>query len=771
MQSISSIVFAAAAAPFVLAQQSPMDAREALLRPEDRMVPIHTADADPEGGAYGIWAAGPDYKVSFHNGMQFHPLLGSTVKTGRHLTWRTSSVRVGQGELLRDAPPTPRRAGEFRFEFEFGRVTEAYDLRVDGLEQTFVIDALPGTGDLCITGTIGGNLTARPRAAAHDALTFVDAQGVARVEYGAAIAFDADGRSVAMTTAVNDRGEVELRLAGSWLERATFPVIVDPLLSNSLLDVVPGVFDVDVFRDQEQTQSNVWVVYSSQASASDSDLYIRRYQDGPTNPSAVVYSDLNSWDSTSGQIAGVGGANRVIATFVREFGGSSGPRVRWHNHDSFDASLQTNVGTAPWTSGTFQWRPDVGGTKAFSLGTTALIVYQEESGSTFTNTSRSNVRGFLVDVSASTSGSVVGSTFGLGPATGDDRERPSVNQVSEGGGQYQWIAAWQVYDTTARNWDLGVRRITNSGPLGNPRRWVGASDHAVCPRVAGMDGRYLVTYGKIDVARSLAKPSGVRSHSIAAQRYDLPLATSTGQFPYPNQELIGDATTQLPYLLPGALAFDYESGSHWVATVVGDQPGSERLYAIKAGYRGATIESEIAYNVSGFRPNAGGVTFDPRGDRFALVWGVDTGTTGTLWGSNMTYDAVNGPAVYGTGCARFAQPSFVGWQRVGSDSGEIRLTGGGINVAAFLFASFDSAVIPMAPYGMPGCELLIDPASSNFAGSWLVFTDGAGRASVPTPIPEFMPAFDAYFQWFVADSNANTAGLLSTRGLKVEFGR
>ena len=71
--------------------------------------PIHTQEADPVGGAYGIWAAGTKYKVGFAGDMTFVPYLGAAYPHNQPFSWHTTAVRVGNTELL-DAQQVAARA-------------------------------------------------------------------------------------------------------------------------------------------------------------------------------------------------------------------------------------------------------------------------------------------------------------------------------------------------------------------------------------------------------------------------------------------------------------------------------------------------------------------------------------------------------------------------------------------------------------------------------------------------------------------------------------
>ena len=65
------------------------------------MVPIHTLPADPVAGAYGLWAAGPDYKASFDDGFTFYPVLGASYPKNLPLRWCTECIAVAWGFRVR----------------------------------------------------------------------------------------------------------------------------------------------------------------------------------------------------------------------------------------------------------------------------------------------------------------------------------------------------------------------------------------------------------------------------------------------------------------------------------------------------------------------------------------------------------------------------------------------------------------------------------------------------------------------------------------------
>ncbi|MCR9246336.1 MAG: hypothetical protein NXI31_14990 [bacterium] len=750
--------------------QDPASIPANAIKSEGLRIPIHTAAADPVGGEYGTWAAGSNYKVSFHDGMQFVPLLGDAVARNHTLNWRTTSIRVGERELLESHAPASRQIGDYRYEYDHGFVVEAYDVLSTGLEQTFVIAQRPAaSGDLVIRGTLDGTLTATERAAQHGDVHFYDAQGSAVIGYGAAIAIDALGDTVPMTTAVTDEG-IELRLPASWLANAAFPLTVDPLLTNQLFGIGDDIHDVDLYRDDEQSLSNIWVVHSFRASATDVDIMVRRFPDDFSGPGVTVFTDLTStWGAQHGQLAGVGGsgAGRVVTVFERNYQ-SGQRRVRWHTHRKNSTQLSTAASPVPGSNSSNEWRPDVGGTKSSVPGNTVLLVYQREQGTNFSNTSTSEIVGVKVDTTISSNGGVVGGDFRIG-ATSGDSERPAVNQVSEGGVQYSWMVVCQHHNNAFNGkWNVIAQRIAGAfGSNGNPRHVSLAGLHEVGPKVEGANGRYLVSFGLRTIQS--VKPTSVLSTHITAQRIDWPHADVNGRRVHAERIIYSAGQNQQ---LPGTLGFDLDSESHWVMTYARTTNGSERLLASKIGFDGIETERLAAYEVSGFDPVPGGVCYDPDNERFAIAFAVDNNTaSNTLWGTHVTYENTTAPAEYGNGCHPTADPVWNGSQALGSEFGTIEVVQAPTNTGAFLVASLGAGANPLSGYGMPGCDFLVDASASKYLATAFFVTNNVGRATMNLPIPGYLPRTDLYFQWFLLEPNANPAGARGTRGLRVQYRR
>jgi len=275
MSPITDLLFASAFAVACLPAQVPAPPAS-LLEASTLLVPLHSHRDDPVLGAYGLWAAGPDYKASFHDGFTFYPRLGPTQPDNLPLRWQTESIRVGE-QVLVDGHSEPAGWHDaWRCELRYHGVTEAYDVRRDGVEQTFVFAAPPRIhGDLVVTGRVRTPLHVLPVVSAMADLVFVDESGQPRVRYGAATAVDALGQRTPVPTSF-DGTHIRLTIDGTWLARAQFPVVLDPLTAPVSIHSDPtslGVYDIAVGFESESSQFNVMVVFSRASSSTDFDVF------------------------------------------------------------------------------------------------------------------------------------------------------------------------------------------------------------------------------------------------------------------------------------------------------------------------------------------------------------------------------------------------------------------------------------------------------------------------------------------------------------------
>ena len=745
----------------------------------DVRIPIGTQDADPVGGAYGTWAAGPTYKVSFHDGYAFYPVLGERYPENLPLRWHTERVTVGGADLF--APGvTPRHSHtDWQYRYDYETVTEVYDVKPEGVAQSFVVHQRPASrGDLVVHGRMTTKLRAAAVAMQHAALTFHDEAGNPILNYSEAYGIDAHGRRFPMQTSY-DGERVQLTLAAHYADEATFPLTVDPLTARVSINLSlsgAALFQPEIGRDDEANQ--VMIAWSRISSGSDYDCFVLVCNDsfgGVTN----IYSDITaSWSTVNPQVAFVGGANKWITAFQRNFASNS--LIRLIYSPSGSTTVVTGVTALPAPAGYNTARnPDVGGTESFSTGNNALIVCQADITATNANTANTEIFGYLINASAETEGAafrIDASAVG----TSLDREYPAINQVS-GGGTDSWIVAHQEYNAsiTGDDWDVIITRISNTGTrLG--ASFLGAasdSDHALTPRVEGSNGRYMASFAQRQ--NTGTKYSGSTGTAIQVERFNWTGGSGTAPTKLQRRTAQGGVTGTLlfSYAL-GNIAYDTNDDSHWVITYQSTSAllGRSSVIAERVGYTGGTVEQVTVFSSGTANGRYPSVTFNNDAREFQITFGT-TEVGEPLYGVRLQYGASTN-SLYGTGCGTgvigVANASGSGptIPHAGFEFFRVQMTGAPVLQAAALLIAGNSANLPLNVIGMPaGCFLNVDTTPGLFLTSLGTTTNGSGDAGFNLPLPDApVVVGDIYFQWVYANpALANPLKLQTTRGLRTQI--
>lgn len=730
------------------------------LRLQGLRTAIHTMAADL-GNAYGTWAAGDDYKVSFHDGMTFVPYLGQDYPQNQPFSWQTRSAKVGNVELVETTSPTVDH-GDYRYEYRFGGITEAYDVRSDGLEQSFVLDRRPqASGDLVIRGAVNSLLKSRNTTAAHQALTFADADGHDLVTYGEAFAIDANGDRIDVLTGHAD-GVITLTVPGSWLAKASFPVVVDPLIGRVTTATwgTAGTGQpsgVDIGRDDVALTSNMMVTYTRWASASDGDMWARLYNEDYTN-NTMAFSDITaSWSTESPRCAFVGGTSKWAVTFCRYFASQGLRQVRAHVHASGDTTASTVYASLVPPSQSNDWRPDVGGVDAFAVGNSALMVFQREDNTpttgSFSNVTTSEIHGVLIDTS--TANGTFGTTFLVYSGTTSDCERPSVNQVAEGGSAFSWVTVCQVYNNSISNddWDLIGRRVDNTGAVATgsfiSNLAVGTPTlHQLGPVVEGQGGRYAVVFTTADTAVINFKTGLITGYDLYTERFDW-ANTASSPTVKPAVHMRGNTTRIWEST---GCAYDTNDDSHWAIGFRAVSPGTPTAYYGVVGYNGRATQGPVGtilYSVSTDTPTEVACTYNNDTGNFHFAYGVDDGTaTQPIFGDTLTYNAPTPYSNSGTSCST-ESIYWSGNQQIGAEFNRLYISGAPANAVHIPLMSLGSVdALLLNPSVQVGCRILINPSAGPYLGQ-LPLSIGSS-ASYQIALPETLPNTTVYLQdWFL----------------------
>lgn len=301
------------------------------------------------------------------DGLTVYPVFGRQASREWPVRFELCSVTRGDASLdaspVRAAEATPER-------LELGRasVREVYELDVDQIEQTFVFDELHGDGDLVVGMHVETELEVVDDG---DVLRFVH-ESLGEMAYGRAFVLDSAGARQEIERTWND-GWLELRVPDSFLDRARFPVTIDPPLTGFSNDF--GLADdaePDVaFCGQTNEYLVCWQEYTS---ADNADVYLTSF-DVNGNQGDTIAIDATSQYWRSPRIAYAYGPDRaliVASVNPDDLGGLNGS-VRGV---FVDPSAFATIGGAV-TISTVGWdknSPDVGGTNYDALANAHFCV-------------------------------------------------------------------------------------------------------------------------------------------------------------------------------------------------------------------------------------------------------------------------------------------------------------------------------------------------------------------------------------------------------------
>lgn len=179
-----------------------------------------------------LHGGGADYDVRFDAaGMRFEPALGPAAASTQYFALRLASVgRGGESALLLPSAAVPQQSGRTAVFGHSASIRERYAVGVDGTEVSWVFDQRPmGRGDLLVRYAIDTGMSG-PIAVAGGGLGF-GLPGIGGVTIGAVTGVDAAGREVAGALRCS-QGVLEMSLPASFVDRATYPLVLDPVIGT-----------------------------------------------------------------------------------------------------------------------------------------------------------------------------------------------------------------------------------------------------------------------------------------------------------------------------------------------------------------------------------------------------------------------------------------------------------------------------------------------------------------------------------------------------------
>ncbi|MCR9247468.1 MAG: hypothetical protein NXI31_20750 [bacterium] len=723
-------------------------------------VPIHTQRAD-SGFAYGTWAAGDRYKASFHDGATFVPYLGRQYPRAQSLKWRTLSVRVGETELC-DGEAPRLSTTEWRAEYDLGGVVEAYDIRTNGLEQTFVIRERPrGLGDLVVRGAVTTGLRAATSSPAHQAIEFFDRNGDAILSYGAATAIDANGRRCPMTSAIVT-GVITLQLSAEWLAHASYPIVVDPLLGTLFSaphsnNKVTG--NSDVARASSSPFHKVYFAIEEWANQGDSDIRMGRHWDSGLAYQLKYVDVTSSWSSTAPSLGIHRGAAAALLAFTRDLSNNT-RKLRFHLSAFASPGYSTNWGAVN-TGSSQAWRPDVATDLNPNASNHLLIVFQQEGGQTWYETTTSSIHGVSILL---TGNGWAAPPFAIADAPFEDNERPRINKVRTA--SQEWTVANQVIGNSAllsphTDWDIELRRVDRHGNVSVPTVHGYAQTHEMEPHLGGYDDTVMLALSTDSVSNLGGRPSASRARGIVTQRYDwngASLTSSTPRF---------SSTTPAADRYVAGIALDLDTMSHYV--VSSHHVANQALDLRIVGYDGGFLRTVRAVTGGATAVIPGGLAYDSSAARFLFSYAGASPSNTHARLDGYTHPLILPPTVSGTDCGATGQLSWFGSQLIGDESAGVRLNGLGPGALGAILVGTQSFSGSLAniPIVHSGCRLLVPNVGTGSLGT-LPFAFGPS-ASYSFALPSWLPSMALYFQGVHFDASGTE--VFTTQRLVVPLGK
>jgi len=543
-----------------------------------------------EPGDGNVWARGRTYKARFGaDGVEYISFLGSAAPRNFPLTFRVEEVAFGSVEIADGAPASPVLEGE-RVTYDRGAFLETWDLRLEEVEQRFVLPTRVAPGDLRVRLAVESDLS----FAGHDGSGLLfEAPGLGAVRYGDATILDARGVSIARPAALVEGG-IEIEVPATYLDEAAFPLVVDPIVTTiTITNSGTDTFDADIAFD---ASTDRWlVVYEAVFSSTDRDLWSRRY----TGAGALVETlavDTTTSDTRDPAVANHAGADQFLIVW-EEQQAVTGLDIRGRTRDAGSTSMG-----APFTIRATldaETDPDVGGRSA---GGEYLVAWEASA------LGDPDVRARLV-----TTGGILGSVFDLA-STGADELDPAVSKSAGPSGF--WVVAY------VRGLAISFSAVGTAGNVvQGTTDLTGAPGTVFQPDVDGDGDEFLTVWGRAgsfgnnDVEGAVVRRQGLAFNvdwagNLSVLEPGVPFATE-----YQHQPAVAKEGCRYTYVyVEGTFGLPFSDFDTYAAVVsfpgsgfpvfhdghvpLGTAPEWEERPAIasKASAGGAPLRSFIAWN-------------------------------------------------------------------------------------------------------------------------------------------------------------------------------
>jgi len=733
-----------------------------------------------------VHADGGRYRVDFATSgidLSTPPVTEGGVEPTLHL--RLLGSRRGANYARADRSVEPSLTGHF-IRYQRDGFVETYEVEAGGYEQSFHLAAPPaGVGDLVFEIAADGNVTADPtKTTCQQALEFRH-DGSAAIRYGEAWAFDRGGERCAVATRYDGAGRIELVVPSAFLDRATYPVVVDPAVGPVL------------------------------------------------NPGGTAYAD------SAPDVAYNGDAGHYMVVWQRSFT----PTIQHIRGQIYDAAREPVGGTIAITNTGNNQNPSIAPCRHHNshLGEdlTFVVVYE------LVDPSTTKIMGQLRSADVGTKLLEFPATA---PITGVRNQNPDVAGVWGDGSAsheapvlvaYEVVLPTQTQPTFIDLSNLDVLAYPNSGWrktqtaetvsvssgfVSRPRlaqsdaQWVGTSTFMNrlvwnrfynSPAPGDYDVRTAYVFSRLGYSSTIGAPESVQgAASIGVHEKDPDIAALAF---WPGSQILHPFDMQycIAWEEDGdikAHMYNHQYPIYSEFTVRADPNVTEFMPAVGAGFDEFTV-------VYGERPIQGGGQTN--------IYGARVKTNAWVPVDHRPIDVLNGPSQSGlcvssrticpedgpiepTNGALVAWSGYTsptsdirarGWEpvepvvipfgvpcpgplgempRIGTDNGppvagrrsfELTVSDAPASSVAILFISDTFASTPIP--GAPGCNLYL---GLPVIGTYVAVTSPSGTASAPVPIPTQIPTgTNLAFQWIIYSPTANAFGWIVSDDLDISW--
>lgn len=418
-----------------------------------------------EDGA--IHARGSNYKAMFNNaGLTYRPLGGDP------MTFTLASATVGNQPLALNTAPLPSRDGD-SVSIDRGAFVEHYTLTHNTVEQLFTFQQLPPQGDLVLHIAISApGMIATSK---DDRLEFKNEQ--TEVTYTKAVLVDAAGAKTSLSTLLNDH-VIEIRVSSATLNRASFPITIDPLLSTNTPLSAEQCRRPDVAFDA--TYNRYLVVAEYEFAPDDGDIYSVMVDSvGVPIANTFNYVDVTTFNWRKPKVANNNIANVFMVVAER---GVAPTRGIWGATVDAATGATTSQVELINGGGGEKTNPDIGG-DSYLVGPTYFLVVWEWTAAPADH----DIAGRLFDAT----GAPASDHLFLELAN-TSQTNPAVSKSNRGG---HWLVVWQT-TFSGTDEDIYGAKVNWNGDITIPSTLINVSGAShIRPQVSSpMGGQYLVAY-------------------------------------------------------------------------------------------------------------------------------------------------------------------------------------------------------------------------------------------------------------------------------------